>query len=125
MFKKWIRAFALLLLMAFSIGATGLFLNTLLLGKGIQKSRPKSEPVNLAVMDRFGMYMTNRISAALDGVLDIEKVYWLNDHDQIAPEPNQEKYTTASDPSEMQGFLDEAKELLGQQGGHGVKLAGF
>lgn len=112
MFKKWIRAFALLLLMAFSIGATGFFLNTLLLGKGIQKSRPKSEPVNLAVMDRFGMYMTNRISAALDGVLDIEKVYWLTDDVQVAPEPNQELFGYSFDPSTLGWLLEDAKKIL-------------
>lgn len=73
----------------------------------------QSGGMNLGVMDRYDMQMTNQISNALDGVLSIEKVYWLSDDDQIAPEPNQNNFGTTSDPSTMQGFLDEAKELLG------------
>ncbi len=59
------------------------------------------------------MQMTNKISSALEGVLSIEKVYWLSDDDQIAPEPDQDKFGTTSDPAQLEGFLQEARELLG------------
>lgn len=80
---------------------------------GVPGNTSQSASMELDVMDRFDMQMTNKISSALEGVLSIEKVYWLSDDDQIAPEPNQDKFGTTTDPATMQGFLDEAKELLG------------
>lgn len=73
----------------------------------VQVEVPK---VNL--MDQYDKYMTNGISNALDGVLAIEKVYWLNDSDQIAPKPDQSKFGVAEDPAQLQWLLDEAAELL-------------
>lgn len=80
---------------------------------GVPGNTVQGSSVELGIMDRFDMQMTNQISSALDGVLSIDKVYWLNDDDQIAPEPNPDNYGTTRDPATMQGFLDEAKELLG------------
>ena len=80
---------------------------------GVPGHTAQGSAMELGIMDRFDMQMTNNISSALDGVLSIDKVYWLNDDDQIAPEPNPANYGTTTDPSAMQGFLDEAKELLG------------
>ena len=80
---------------------------------GVPGESANAGSMELAIMDRYDMQMTNQISSALEGVLSIEKVYWLNDDDLIAPEPNQEKFGTTTDPSSMQPFLDEAKELLG------------
>lgn len=86
-----------------------------LLHVGVPGGSSQAEASSLAMMDRYDMYMTNVISNALDGVLDIEKVYWLNDDDMIAPEPNQDKFGKTSDPAAMGAFLEEAKELLGGQ----------
>lgn len=72
--------------------------------------------VDVAIMDRYDMYMTNQISNALDGVLSIDKVYWLSDDDKVAPEPNQACYGSADSASELGWLLEEAAELLqGQQ----------
>ena len=80
---------------------------------GVPGNTAQGSAMELGIMDRYDMHMTNEISSALDGVLSIEKVYWLNDDDQIAPEPDPDKYGTTSDPTTMQGFLDEANNLLG------------
>ena len=80
---------------------------------GVPGNTAQGSALQLGIMDRFDMQMTNDISSALEGVLSIAKVYWLNDDDQIAPEPNQDNFGTTRDPASMQGFLDEAKELLG------------
>jgi len=80
---------------------------------GVPGNTAQGSAMELTIMDRYDMHMTNEISAALEGVLSIEKVYWLNDDDQIAPEPNQDKFGTTTDPAGMQVFLDEAKKLLG------------
>ena len=89
------------------------FLSWGVLHVGVPGNSAQAEPVKLGTIERFDMQMTNKISSALEGVLSIEKVYWLNDHDQIAPEPDQDKFGTTTDPSTMQEFLDQAKELLG------------
>ena len=80
---------------------------------GVPTNTGSAAPTNLGIMDRFDMQMTNQISSALEGVLSIEKVYWLNDDDQIAPEPNPDNFGTTRDPSSMASFLAEAKKLLG------------
>jgi len=84
---------------------------TLLLG-GKAKSPGESETADEALADRFNMYITNRVSDALAGVLDVEKVYWLKDEDTIAPEPDPNKFGTTSDPSTLQWFLEDAQGLL-------------
>jgi len=88
------------------------FLMWNMLHVGVPGNTNQTSSMALGIMDRFDMRMTNQISAALDGVLAIEKVYWLNDDDQIAPEPKQENYTTYDSPADMQEFLDKAKEML-------------
>ena len=114
--RKRVSPWYILLTILLAIPAGWLTVNFLgwgVLHVGVPGNTAQAEPVKLGVMDRFDMQMTNKISSALEGVLSIEKVYWLNDHDQIAPEPDQDKFGTTSDPASMQGFLDEAKELLG------------
>ena len=90
----------------------GQFLRWNVLHVGVPGSTNQASSMELGIMDRFDMRMTNQISSALDGVLAIEKVYWLNDDDQIAPEPNQENYQYFSNPADAQDFLNQAKELL-------------
>lgn len=114
--KKKFSPWRILLTILLSIPAMVLtvkILNWSMTNVGVPGNANSAATMELAVMDRYDMKMTNEISSALEGVLSIEKVYWLNDDDQIAPEPNQEKYTYTTDPASLQGFLDEAKALLG------------
>ena len=72
--------------------------------------------VNGAVfMDKFDMFMVNKTSDALDGILNIEKVYWLSDQELVAPKPNPDNYGTAQKPEELAWLLEEAKDLIGDQ----------
>ena len=80
---------------------------------GVPANNVQGGGTELGIMDRFDMQMTNQISSALEGVLSIEKVYWLSDDDQVAPEPNPDNFGTTTNPADLQGFLDEAKKLLG------------
>lgn len=114
--RKKVSVWYILLTMLLAVAAGWLTVNFLGWGVfhvGVPGNGVQSEPMNLSVMDRFDMQMTNKISSALEGVLSIEKVYWLSDDDQIAPEPNQDKFGTTSNPADLEGFLQEAKELLG------------
>ena len=67
------------------------------------------------ITDQFDMYMTNKVSDALDGILAVEKVYWLNDEDMVAPEPNPDLYGETQNPAEMQEVIDRAQKLLDGQ----------
>lgn len=67
---------------------------------------------SLGLMEKYDMVMANRFSDTLGDVLAIDKVYWLSDDDMVAPEPDPDAYGTATDPSEMAGFLAEAADLL-------------
>ena len=111
-FSPW-RALLTILLAVPAMALTVKILNWAVTNVGVPGNANVVSAPELAVMDRYDMKMTNEISTALEGVLSIEKVYWLNDDDQIAPEPNQEKYGYTTDPASLQGFLEEAKELLG------------
>ena len=68
-----------------------------------------------AIMDRFDMFMTNQVSNALDGVLNIEKAYWLSDADLVAPKPKQENFGAADSAEELAWLIEEAAPLLDGQ----------
>lgn len=70
---------------------------------------------NLAVLERYDMAITNQLSASMEGILAIDKVYWLRDEDVIAPEPNQELFGETTDPKEIYAVIDAAQELLNGQ----------
>lgn len=78
-------------------------------------SSVQAEVPKVDLMDQYDKYMTNGISNALDGILSIEKLYWLNDTDQIAPKPDQTKFGSAKDPEELEWLLDAAADLLDGQ----------
>ena len=96
-----------------SLAATPALLLWGLLNVGVPGNTVQTAGSDLAVMDIYDMRMTNEISNALDGVLAIEKVYWLNDENPIAPEPNQDNFHKTQNPADLEGFLAEAKEVLG------------
>lgn len=104
--------FLLTLVLSLASGVLVLaFAGWMLVSVGVPGSGVQTNAADLAIMDRFDMQMTNRISSALDGVLAIEKVYWLNDNDLIAPEPDPNNFGTAQ-PADMEGFLEDAQFLL-------------
>ena len=70
---------------------------------------------NAAIMDKFDMYITNQVSDALGGVLNIKKVYWLSDTELVAPKPNPDNYGTVAKAEELDWLLEEAADLIGGQ----------
>lgn len=67
------------------------------------------------ITEQFDMYMTNTVSDALEGVLAVEKVYWLKDEDMVAPEPNPDLYGETQNPADLQEVIDRAQKLLDGQ----------
>ena len=70
---------------------------------------------DMAVMDRFDMAITNQISSSMEGILSIDKVYWLRDEDVVAPKPNQELFGQTYNPADILTVLESAKDLLDGQ----------
>lgn len=113
--KKPVRAVLTALAALLSCGLTAVMLYWSVLHVGNPIGSVQLEVPKVDLMAHYDKYMTNNISSALDGVLAIEKVYWLNDSDPIAPKPDQSKFGTATDPAQLQWLLDEAEELLAGQ----------
>jgi len=87
-------------------------MQTVLMGAGTAQGAAAGDR-DLAIMDRYDMRMTNSIGDALEGVVTIERIYWLSDDDLIAPKPNPQLAGQTDDPSSLQWLLDEAEEKLG------------
>ena len=113
--KKIIIGLLTVVIAVGSIGALGVLAVSVALTSGNPETAGGTKVVDVALLDRYDMYVTNEISNALDGVLAIEKVYWLSDNDQVAPEPDQEKFGETDDPTTLQWFLDAAAPLLNGQ----------
>lgn len=94
--------------------AAGMLLSVLLFASG-SSAASGTGIGDQFLMDSYDMYMNNEISDALDGVLQIDKVYWLNDSNTVAPKPNPECYGRTSDPASLQWLLDEAAPLINGQ----------
>lgn len=97
------------------LGLMGALLLTVGLSSGRAQQHSEGRPADVAIMDRFDMYMNNGLSTALDGVLTIDKVYWLKDDDLIAPKPDADKFGTAYDPATLDWLLEDAQGLLDGQ----------
>ena len=82
---------------------------------GSKESVAQAKAPSVTIMDKYDMFVTNAIADALDGVLSIEKVYWLSDSDPVAPEPIQSGYGEVNSYEELLPILEEAKELLAGQ----------
>ena len=87
----------------------------LLLSGGSRAAAAASGVSDAVFMDRFDMFMVNKTSDALDGILNIDKVYWLSDQELVAPKPNPDNYGTARKPEELAWLLEEAQDLIGDQ----------
>ena len=80
-------------------------LYTLAMGGGKTDTTDLGAPVKASIVSRYDMFINNRFASALEGVLAVEKVYWLSDQDIVAPEPDQSKYTTCATSEELAAFL--------------------
>ena len=106
-----IRIGAVLLCM----GLTAVLLFNMMFSFGGNSVGSAKAAADVAIMDKFDMFATNQASSALEGILNIEKVYWLSDSDLVAPKPNPANYGTANRPEELMWLLGEAKDLIGDQ----------
>ena len=110
--KKILRAVFSLPVAAVCLAVTLILLSVLLGHVGTSTTAPQND---VAIMDRFDQYVTNEIMSKLGDFMDVERVYWLDDNDQVAPKPNPANFGETDDPSSLQWLLDEAADLLDGQ----------
>lgn len=65
-----------------------------------------------AMIDKFDAYMANVTGDALEGILSVEKSYWLHDADLIAPGPDPENYGETADSRDLETVIQKAEKLL-------------
>ena len=92
-----------------------IFLLAVLAAGGNGSSGNAQETGRLDMMQKYNMYMTNSVSEALDGIVSIEKVYFLSDEDVVAPMPNADLFGETQDPSSLGWLLEDAREILDGQ----------
>lgn len=97
---------------------TSLILTLAVLGCTVRvnpSAAPEQGNARLGLSEKFGQFVTNKISDALDGVAFIPKEYWLSDEDMVAPEPNPSCYGYTDDPASLVWLIEDAEKLLDGQ----------
>ena len=113
--KRMVHGFAKAAGCAVSAVLTLVLLAVIGFGSGETVAYTKEEQTNVELMDRFDKSITNRLSDAMEGVLSIEKVFWLSDDDKVAPKPNPDNYGYSTDPSSLGWLLESAQDILDGQ----------
>ena len=112
MFKKILKWIFTAIASLASLAATSVLLYGMFFHIGSPAGTGPGQSGSVSMADKFDMYLTNRISEALDGVLAVRKHYWLSDDDLVAPEPDQSKFGSTNDPASLGWLLSEAADLL-------------
>ena len=112
---KILRAMATVMGLCICLLLIPVFCYNFILSSGTKEAVAQEKAADVTIMDKYDMYVTNAIADALDGVLSIEKVYWLSDSDQVAPEPNPACYGEVRSYDELKPILEQAEKLLDGQ----------
>lgn len=99
----------------FSLCLIAVFCYNFILSSGTKVTVSQQKAAGVTIMDKYDMYVNNAIADALDGLVVIEKFYWLSDHDQVAPEPDPAAYGEVSSYEELVPILEKAEKLLDGQ----------
>lgn len=99
----------------FCVVLLAVFCYNFILSSGTKETVSQEKAADVTIMDKYDMFVTNAIADALDGVLSIEKVYWLSDNDLVAPEPNPAGYGEVNSYEELLPILKMAEELIDGQ----------
>ena len=100
---------------AISLVILAVLLLSLALSSGNKPESVSASASGLAMMDKVDMAMTNEISKALDGIITIEKSYWLSDTELVAPKAEYDHFGTADSPAELAWLFEETADLVGDQ----------
>lgn len=71
--------------------------------------------VGNALVQAYSMRINNMIATAMDGVLPIEKVYWLDESLVVAPVPDPARFGASANPADTESVISDAAKLLDGQ----------
>ena len=107
-FKKILITLVCLL----SLLLTGLLTGTLLFSTGQPSQNARASAADTGVVAGYQLASQDALSNALDGVLAIEKKYWIQEDALAAPVPKEENYGTAESPQELAWLIADAADFL-------------
>lgn len=64
--------------------------------------------------EKYRMYVAGQVGSALEGIYDVERVYWIDGSDPVAPKPDANAFAEA-DPGELDFLPKKAAKLLDGQ----------
>lgn len=64
--------------------------------------------------EKYRMYVAGQVGSALEGIYDVDRVYWIDGSDPVAPKPNANAFAQA-DPGELDFLPKKAAKLLDGQ----------
>ena len=64
--------------------------------------------------EKYRMYVAGQVGSALEGIYDVDRVYWIDGSDPVAPKPNANAFAQA-DPGELDFLPKKAAKLLDDQ----------
>lgn len=110
--KHWLHRLIVSCLGLAAAALTVMFLCWVVQYIGSPAQKGSGEKINFSVGEKYDMFINNRISDALDGVLSVDKVYWIGKDELVAPKPNPNGYGEAESPEELIKVLNAAEKLL-------------
>lgn len=81
----------------------------------VGRPSPNQTGIKTAVADDYKMSLQNRFNAALDGLVDTKKEYWIGKDAVVAPLPRQSNFGSTSDGEELRKIIIKAGSLLDGQ----------
>lgn len=100
-------------------------LHTVVENVGRPKAAMQTKTPDMAILENFDGYMSRQTASARDILLSAEKPeipeetepvrkqYWIEEGTRVPPKPDQSRFGESTDPTVLQGILDGAKWLLG------------
>ena len=65
-----------------------------------------------SMLPSYDMFVNNLSSVALEGLMEVEKVYFLPEDSVVGPKPNPDRFGRSTNPADTAAVLEDAKERL-------------
>ena len=101
-YLKVIKMLGSALVTILSLCFTCVIVLVLIFAQGSSETVYSPSGSNHQLTTQFNMFITNVFSESLGNILKIDKMYFLNENEPIAPEPNQDKFGQTTNPADLQ-----------------------
>lgn len=80
-----------------------------------EETEPPFVAADVDIIGQFENVVSGAMQQAEEAALSVRKHFWLDEHAEKGPVPNQDSFGSTDDPSTLQWLLDDAAELLDGQ----------